>query len=575
MQVREVRVQNFKGIAELEWKPSSAFCCLLGSGDVGKTTVLDAIEATLSPRWLTFMEADFLDCDASNTMQIDVTIGELSADLKSDDRFGLYVRGWTASNELRDEPIDDDEPVLTVRLTVDATMEPVWELVSERSDRPRILSNRDRSFFGLVRLSGSDTRHLSWGQGSVLARLTDNTEETAARLAGAYRTARDSADFSDIPELIDSANRAEATAKSLGAYVDRGYQPGLELGRSGFSSGSIALHDGGIPLRQAGLGTKRLATLAVQKSGILEGAILLIDEIEHGLEPHRIIGAISQIKRDQKTNADRNKPLGQILMTTHSDVALGEAGAPSLRVLKRDRTTRKMQVLSPSEPSSLKSALRFAPQALLAKRILVLEGRTELGMLLGMKEFWPERHAGVPIEQLGAAIVDGNGSEAPKIALALNQLGFEVGLLRDADNELTAEQIKALETADISVIEYEEKVHTEQALFLAADDTLVQALLGFIHAEWSLEAASASIASKVEGLTELAAREPFSTWGQQSGPDASTLRMILGEVAHKKKWFKEQRIGREVSTLMWRAILLNEGSDLAQTFGKVENWVYG
>jgi hypothetical protein len=164
MQVREVKVQNFKGIAELGWKPGSAFCCLLGSGDVGKTTVLDAIEATLSPRWLTFMEADFLDCDASNTMQIDVTIGELSTDLKSDDRFGLYVRGWTATNDLRDEPIDDDEPVLTVRLTVDATMEPVWELVSERSDRPRILSNRDRSFFGLVRLSGSDTRHLSWGK---------------------------------------------------------------------------------------------------------------------------------------------------------------------------------------------------------------------------------------------------------------------------------------------------------------------------------------------------------------------------------------------------------------------------
>ncbi|SNR89627.1 hypothetical protein [Puniceibacterium sediminis] len=75
---------------------------------------LDVRLSTLSSRWLSFMEADFLDCDASNTMQIDVTIGELSTDLKSDDRFGLYVRGWTTGNELRDEPIDDDEPVLTV-----------------------------------------------------------------------------------------------------------------------------------------------------------------------------------------------------------------------------------------------------------------------------------------------------------------------------------------------------------------------------------------------------------------------------------------------------------------------------
>jgi predicted ATP-dependent endonuclease of OLD family len=96
MQVRQVSVQNFKGIASLLWKPNSSFCCLLGSGDVGKTSVLDAIEATLSPRWISFAEADFMDCDTSNEIQIEITIGELSSDVKSDDRFGLHVRGWTS-----------------------------------------------------------------------------------------------------------------------------------------------------------------------------------------------------------------------------------------------------------------------------------------------------------------------------------------------------------------------------------------------------------------------------------------------------------------------------------------------
>ncbi len=575
MQIRQVTVQYFKGIASLDWKPGGPFCCLIGSGDVGKTTVLDAIEATLSPRWLSFMEADFLDCDASNAIQVDVTLGELSSELKSDERFGLYVRGWTNVNVLRDEPVDDDEPVLTVRLTVDATMEPVWELVCERSDRPRILSNRDRSLFGLVRLSGTDARHLSWGQGSVLARLTDNTAETALRLSGAYRTARDNADFSDIPELTESAKAAEKTAKSLGAYVNGSYQPGLELGRSGFSSGSIALHDDGIPLRQAGLGTKRLATLAIQKSGIPEGAILLIDEIEHGLEPHRIIGAISQIKRDQKSNAEEGKPLGQILMSTHSDVALGEAGGPSLRILKRDQVSRKMDIISVSKPELLKPILRFAPNALLARRILVLEGRTEVGIFLGIKEFWPAGHDEIPIEQLGATLVDGNGDEAPSIALAFHELGYQVCLFRDSDTDLREDKLKGLNDADVPVIEYVDKIHTEQALFLAADDAMVQRLLEFVITEREPNSVAASIASKVEGLSEIAAQEPFSTWGEKSQFDGPALRRIVGEVAAKKKWFKEQRIGREVSPLVWDAMLANEGSDLSQAFRKVENWLYG
>jgi hypothetical protein len=179
MQIKQIRIRNFRGIATLDWKPGSPFCCLIGAGDSGKSTLLDAIEAALSSRWSSFTEPDFLDCDTTKPIVIEVTAGELSKALKSDERLGLYIRGWTAAGELRDEPEDDDEPVLTVRLTVDATMEPVWELVCDRIDEPRTLSNRDRAFFGLVRLAGEDARHLAWGQGSVLARLTGDSKEAA------------------------------------------------------------------------------------------------------------------------------------------------------------------------------------------------------------------------------------------------------------------------------------------------------------------------------------------------------------------------------------------------------------
>ncbi len=52
--------------------------CLLGPGDSGKSTVLDAIEAALSSRWtLSLTDDDFFEGDTSQPIVIAVTVGEL------------------------------------------------------------------------------------------------------------------------------------------------------------------------------------------------------------------------------------------------------------------------------------------------------------------------------------------------------------------------------------------------------------------------------------------------------------------------------------------------------------------
>lgn len=574
MQVRQLKIANFRGISALDWKPGSAFCCLIGPGDSGKSTILDAIEAALSSRWFSFTEPDFLNCDTSQAIAIEATIGELSKALKSDERVGLYIRGWTAAGELRDEPQDDDEPVLTVRLTVDASMEPVWELVCDRNDQPRTLSNRDRALFGLVRLAGEDARHLAWGQGSVLARLTGDNKEAAGRLAEAYRAARDSANLGEIESLAEAAAQAEGFAKGLGAYVEGSYEPGLELGRSGLSSGSIALHDNGVPLRLAGLGTKRLATLAIQKSAIAEGAIVLVDEIEHGLEPHRIIGAISQLKADQGHAKASSKPTGQMLVTTHSDVALAEAGAESLRVVCTSRPGRAAAVTKPATPDVLKPLLRYMPRAMFGRRILVTEGNTELGMLLGIRENWPARHGGIPIEQLGSAIAEGNGNQAPAIALTLASLGYQTALYRDSDAALKPEEVAGLDGCGVTVFEYGGTLNTEQALFYAASDELVQALLTFAREVHSADSVDSCVANKIDDLDLATIRLNFDIWELLSALTGVQLREAIAEVALKKKWFKEQRLGRAVAPIVWRIANENAGSPLATTLAQAEAWLY-
>lgn len=574
MQIRQLRVSNFRGIASLDWKPGSSFCCLIGAGDSGKSTLLDAIEAALSSRWFSFTEPDFLSCDTSHPIVIEATVGELSKALKSDERLGLYIRGWTAAEKLRDEPENDDESVLTVRLTVDATMEPAWELVCDRIKDPRVLSNRDRALFGLVRLAGEDARHLAWGQGSVLARLTGDNKEAAARLAEAYRAARASANLGDIEALADAAEMAEGFAKGLGAYVEGAYEPGLELGRSGLSSGSIALHDSGVPLRLAGLGTRRLATLAIQKSSIAEGAIVLVDEIEHGLEPHRIMGAIAQLKSDQTKARESRKPIGQILMTTHSDVALGEAGADSLRVVQISRPGRVTTIAHPSSPDTIRPLTRFTPRALFARRILVTEGNTELGLLLGLREKWLARHGNQPIEQSGAAIADGNGEQACSMALSLAGLGYATAIYRDSDTLLTPTALADLSEAGVPVFEYGGGLNTEQAIFSAASDAIVQELLSYAREERGDDAIDNNLDIKLADVDIATIRGDFGMWEFFSDMDGAQLREAIAEVAARKRWFKDQRIGRGLAPLVWRIATENAASPLAKTLAQAEAWLY-
>lgn len=570
MRIEQLTVKNFRGIKQLEWKlMTQSICCLIGVGDSAKTTVLDAVEAALSPRWMTFNEADFHQANTADEIEVEVTIGELSRALLSDGRFGLYLRGLSPAGQLNGEPDDTDDPVLTVRLSVDATMEPVWSLVCDRYPAPRILSNRDRAMFCLVRLAGDEARHLTWAQGSVLSKMTEANHETVQMLAHAYRSARQSANLCSIPELAQAAASAETAARSLGAYINQDYGPDLELGRGGFNSGSIALHDGSVPVRLAGLGTRRLATLAVQRSAISEGAIVLVDELEQGLEPHRVLGAMAQLKKWQKEAEGAHRPKGQILMTTHSDVVLAELPPPSLFIVSRSAGS-VTNIKHASTSGDISRVLKGAPRALFARRILLCEGATELGLMLGLREHYPERHDDVPIEQLGAAIIDGGGSAGPPLALALRALGFEVGLFRDSDRKLDTHFAAKLKSQDVRVIEYGGSLNTERAVFLSASNDQVDGLLNFVAEFLSDSTLNDHLEKAFPGVD---VSDNFDNWDLVT--DHSEFRERISDLAAEKSWFKNAERGRAISTLVMEIVAGAPTTPIGVCLNSVEQWLYG
>jgi putative ATP-dependent endonuclease of the OLD family len=48
--IRKVEIQNFRSIKEFIWFPTAGINCLVGSGDSGKSSILDAIDFCLGAR---------------------------------------------------------------------------------------------------------------------------------------------------------------------------------------------------------------------------------------------------------------------------------------------------------------------------------------------------------------------------------------------------------------------------------------------------------------------------------------------------------------------------------------------
>ena len=95
------------------------------------------------------------------------------------------------------------------------------------------------------------------------------------------------------------------------------------------TSGTVSLHDKrGVPLRELGTGSIRLLVAGLQRQAAAQTNITLLDELEYGLEPHRIIRLLGSLGAKEKP-----APL-QVFATTHSPVAVRELAAEQLYVVR-------------------------------------------------------------------------------------------------------------------------------------------------------------------------------------------------------------------------------------------------
>lgn len=475
--IRAIEIANFRTLREFHWFPNAGVNCLIGPGDSGKSTVLDAIDLCMGARRnLQISDADFHNLDSENPIVISVTIGELDDDLRRIDTYGSYLRGFDAGTlKIEDEPEAGMETVLTLRLTVANDLEPSWTLVSDRAaaaGMSRYLTWADRVKLAPTRIGAVADYNLSWRRGSVLNRLSEEKADASAALVRAAREARNAFGAGVSLQLVDALAKVATVAKSLGVPVGNSVQAMLDAQSVSFGGGTISLHDEtGIPLRGLGTGSTRLLVAGLQGEVIDQFNIILVDEVEHGLEPHRLIRFIGSIGAK-----DANTP-PQAFVTTHSPVALKELSGDQLFVLRQ--TAGKHTAKRVGSSDAIQGTLRKFAEAFLAPSVIICEGASEVGLIRGI-DLHRVTQGSTSIGACGVALVDcgGGGPDRPfERAAAFHALGYRVAVIRDDDKPPTPAVEAAFVALGGTVTKWEAGRALEQELFHCLAEAEVTLLL--------------------------------------------------------------------------------------------------
>ena len=568
--VRRLEIRNFRSIQSLDWRPSNGVNCLIGPGDSGKSTILDAIDLCLGARRsVPFGDTDFFGLDVTQTILIAVTLGALPDALKNIDTYGEFLRAFDLGTGLiEDEPREGLEIVLTLKLEVKADLEPSWTLYSDRAAQQQLerpLAWKDRNLLTPARIGAYANTNLSWARGSVLNRLTEERANLGSELAGAARAARLTFGAQASPQLAQTLQVVTQTATGLGVAIGSA-QALLDAHSVSIGDGAIALHsETGIPLRSLGTGSGRLLVAGLQRAAAAAATVALVDEVEYGLEPHRLMRLL-----DSLGAKDTTQPM-QIFMTTHSPVTLRELAGNQLFVVRQRSSIHT--VTSAGIDDGIQGTLRKSAEAFLSKSVIVCEGASEIGFARGMDQWWIQCGETSFLAQGGAYVDAGGGSPDQCLTRgeAFLKLGYRVLVFVDADKPVsTAGLVERFEAAGGQYLTWRPSLALEDELFRHLCDEAVDALLNKADEIVGRELMAEHIKSKSQGQVTLDAIEVERLINGYTFES----RTLLGVAARNNKngWFKSVSSFQEIAKDIVGPHMQNADPGFVQIINQLRRW---
>jgi putative ATP-dependent endonuclease of the OLD family len=430
--IRRLSIQRFRSIKSMIWLPASGLNLILGGGDVGKTTILDAIALLLSPTNPNVVpDTDYYDRQEENGFVIDAVIS-----LPDDSKINSLLKAawpWDWDGEKPIVPsIDGDgtqihnEPIYWLQVTGTPELDLVYE-VKQPDGTSETMPLALRRQLCPVRLSSDDRndRDLRFVHGSALDRLLSD-KTLRSRLSSKL------AETNVVDALNDDSKNALSSLSDVFAKTSLPTDLDLSItGAPGISVmaliGLTARRDGvQLPLSSWGAGTRRLSALAIAEQTQGPTPITLVDEIERGLEPYR--------QRVLMGKLGSNK--AQAFITTHSAAAISAAANSTLWYVDHAGNIGRL------DGAKVAQQRIRDPEAFLSRLAIVCEGVTEVGFVTTLLL----AALGAPLEQTGIRVVDGGGHETTLGLLeALAEGGLSFGGFADDEGGKHPTRWKKLE----------------------------------------------------------------------------------------------------------------------------------
>jgi putative ATP-dependent endonuclease of OLD family len=382
---------------------------ILGGGDAGKTTVLEAISLLLSPTYpATLSEAEYHLRDLKAGFSIEAVMHLPPDKLINQQTKPSWPWEWNGTAPVVPTIGDGSAPgtpayVFRVRGTPD--LEFVYEIVQPSGDTDHFSVGLRRAI-GQVRLSGDERndRDLRLVQGSALDRLLS---DKALRSRLGSKLAQQ-----NIKEALDDEAKETLVALDV-AFTKSNLPDKLDLSITGAHGITITAligltaHRNGVqlPLANWGAGTRRLAALAIAEHDQNACPITLVDEAERGLEPYRQRQLIAKLQSGPS----------QVFLTTHSTAVLSAATSATMWYLDNKGHVGKL------DRAKMGSHQKQQPETFLSRFAIVAEGAAEVGFVRALLE----KVLGTTGDDLGIYVSDAGGHEA---ALGLLRTLSDAGL---------------------------------------------------------------------------------------------------------------------------------------------------
>ena len=442
MRIRQVKIENFRGV-----KYTSLLLAnhgvLVGDNNVGKSTVLEAIDLVLGPERLSrqsaidehdFYAGVYLDEHKVPVLiNVEVILTDLSAEQKR--RFVSHLEYWdSTTNQLIEGPpeaIDGQSVVAALRIGLkagydadednfDARTSFMWPIGENGELDPFRTQDKRQCGFLFLRTLRTGSRALSLERGSlldILLRLMGKRLDMWEGLLNQLRQLQIGevgntavvdvlnqiqasirkfvpAEWSANPQLRVSELTRETLRKVLSVFIETGTINGAG---EPFSA----------PFHHQGTGTLNMLVLALL-SMIAEAkkdVIFAMEEPEIAIPPHTQRRVVSAIR----------KMSSQSLFTSHSPYVLEEFDRGEIVILRRNDGMMTQSTAALPSTVKLKAyrselRMRFC-ECLLARRVLIVEGRTEYDAMTACARTLHEHAATTytTLEAQGIAVIDAQG----------------------------------------------------------------------------------------------------------------------------------------------------------------------